>query len=82
MPFNVKENDELSHRKGVYGELKGRINQYVVVNLHREFRYGSQRPTKDSLQSCHQNSNIFLLRLIDGIKQTRKLSSLLSCLFD
>ena len=24
----------------VYGELKGRINQYVVVNLHREFRYG------------------------------------------
>ena len=23
-----------------YGELKGRINQYVVVNLHREFRYG------------------------------------------
>ena len=60
----------------------GRINQYVVVNLHREFRYGSQRPTKDSSQSCHQNSNIFLLRLIDGIKQTRKLSSLSSCLFD
>ena len=23
-----------------YGELEGRINQYVVVNLHREFRYG------------------------------------------
>ena len=23
-----------------YGEFEGRINQYVVVNLHREFRYG------------------------------------------
>ena len=41
-----------------YGVWDGRINQYVVVNLHREFRYGSQRPTKDSSQSCHQNSNI------------------------
>ena len=43
---------------------------------------GSQRPTKDSAQSRHQNSNILLIRLVDGIKQTRKLSSLLSCLFD
>ena len=24
----------------VYGVWEGRINQYVVVNLHREFRYG------------------------------------------
>ena len=29
-----------SRRSYQYGELKGRINQYVVVNLHREFRYG------------------------------------------
>ena len=43
---------------------------------------GSQRPTKDSAQSRHQNSNILLIRLVDGIKQTRKLSSLLLCLFD
>ena len=31
---------ELERRGDQYGELKGRINQYVVVNLHREFRYG------------------------------------------
>ena len=43
---------------------------------------GSQRPIKDSAQSRHQNSNILLIRLVDGIKQTRKLSSVLSCLFD
>ena len=72
----------ISRQGHQYGELKGRINQYVVVNLHRSSVMGSQRPTKDSSQSRHQNSNLLLIRLIDGIKQTRKLSSLLSCLFD
>ena len=30
----------ISRQGHQYGELKGRINQYVVVNLHWEFRYG------------------------------------------
>ena len=30
----------ISRQGHQYCELKGRINQYVVVNLHREFRYG------------------------------------------
>ena len=30
----------ISRQGHQYGELKGLINQYVVVNLHREFRYG------------------------------------------
>ena len=30
----------ISRQGHQYGELKGQINQYVVVNLHREFRYG------------------------------------------
>ena len=43
---------------------------------------GSQWPTRDSAESHHQNSNFLLLRRVDGSKQVRKLSSLLSCLFD
>ena len=43
---------------------------------------GSQWPTRDSAQSHHLNSNALLLRRVDGSKQVRKLSPLLSCLFD
>ena len=45
------------------------------------FIMGSQWPTRESAQSHHLNSNFLLLRRVDGSKQIRKLSLLLSCLF-
>ena len=41
---------------------------------------GSQWPTRESAQSHHLNSNFLHLRRVDGSKQIRKLSLLLSCL--
>ena len=52
------------------------------MGLRREFRYGVTTADEGLRPIYHQNSNILLICLIDGFTQTRKLSSLLSCLFD
>ena len=43
--FNRRLGEQLMRERSVvrghqYSVWEGRINQYVVVNLHREFRYG------------------------------------------
>ena len=61
-----------------------RPHSYIIMGRWAHvggFIMGSQWPTRESAQSHHLNSNFLLLRRVDGSKQIRKLSLLLSCLF-